>query len=99
MRKPLSERTALVAQTNTVVPGCPQPRGLPGKVFAAAYDKMLDWMSTVGIDNVVHTATASLEDFIEVHSRVPENMVRLRENLPGVVKEIRLTAQRIVELV
>lgn len=63
------------------------------------FDKMLDWMSPLCIDNVVHTATASLEDFIEAHSRVPENMVRLRENLPDVVAEIRRTARRIVELV
>ena len=63
------------------------------------FDKMLDWMSTVGIDNYVHTETASLEGFIKVHSRVEENMVRLRENLPNLVDEIRLIAQRIVELV
>ena len=63
------------------------------------FDKMLDWASTVDVDNVVHTETASLESFIEVHERVAENMMWLRKNLPKLADRIRLTAKSIVELV
>lgn len=74
-------------------------QGIPFVGVEYQFDKMLDWAGTVGIDNVVHTATASLEDFIEAHSRVEANMARLKTTLPLKVAEIKATAKKIVELI
>ena len=63
------------------------------------FNKMLDWAGTVEIDNFIRTDTATLEDFIEAHSRVEENMERLKRTLPGVVQNIRETASKIMDLV
>ena len=74
-------------------------QGIPFVGLEYQFDKMLDWASTVGIDNVVHTRDATLESFIEAHKRVEGNMVRLRETMPLKAAEIRATAKRIVELI
>jgi polysaccharide pyruvyl transferase WcaK-like protein len=63
------------------------------------FNKMLDWSDTVEIDNFIRTDTATLEDFIEVHSRIEENMERLKRTLPRVIQNIRETANKIMDLV
>ena len=62
------------------------------------FDKMLDWTSTVGIDNVIHTGTGTLVDFIEAYYRVQENMAKLRETIPAKTAELRETAKKIIDL-
>ena len=73
--------------------------GIPFVGVEYQFDKMLDWASTVGIDNVVHTRDATLESFIEAHKRVEGNMAKLRETMPLKAAEIRATAKKIVELI
>jgi len=74
-------------------------QGIPFVGVEYQFDKMLDWASTVGIDNVVHTGTDTLVEFIEAYSRVQENMTRLKETIPLKARELRLTAKRIVDLI
>jgi polysaccharide pyruvyl transferase WcaK-like protein len=74
-------------------------QGIPFVGLEYQFDKMLDWASTVGIDNVIHTRDATLESFIEAHKRVEGNMAKLRETMPLKAAEIRATAKKIVELI
>ena len=74
-------------------------QGIPFVGVEYQFDKMLDWASTVGIDNMVNTKDATLEGFIEAHGRVEGNMARLKETIPLKVAEIKATAKRIVELI
>jgi len=74
-------------------------RGVPFVGLEYQFDKMLDWASTVGIDNVIDTRDATLDSFIEAHGRAEVNTVRLREALPAKVAEIKATAKMIVELI
>lgn len=74
-------------------------QGIPFVGVEYQFDKMLDWTSTVGIDNIIHTKDAKLEDFIEAHNRVETNMDILRKTMPQKVKELRETAKNIINLV
>jgi polysaccharide pyruvyl transferase WcaK-like protein len=74
-------------------------QGIPFVGVEYQFDKMLDWVSTVGINNVVHTRDATLEGFIEAHGRVEGNMAKLSWTLPAKAAEIRETAKKIVNLV
>lgn len=74
-------------------------RGIPFVGVEYQFDKMLDWASTVGIDNVIHTKGARLDHFIEAHNRARANSEKLMRVLPGKVAEIKATAKKIVNLV
>jgi len=63
------------------------------------FDKMLDWASTVGIDNHIHTVDMTLDDFIEKFNSVPDNMKRLKKILPSEIQKIRGVAKKIMEIV
>ena len=73
-------------------------QGVPFVGLEYQFDKMLDWASTVGVDNVIHTGTSGLLDFIEAYTHVQENMERLRETIPARTRELKETAKKIVEL-
>ena len=74
-------------------------QGVPFVGVEYQFDKMLDWASTVGIDNVIHTGTSDLDSFINAHERVEANMAKLRSTIPLKAAEIRATAKKIVELI
>lgn len=74
-------------------------QGIPFVGVEYQFDKMLDWASTVGIDNIIHTKTDSLEDFIEAHNRAEANKNILRKTIPQKTKEIKETAKNIINLV
>lgn len=74
-------------------------QGIPFVGVEYQFDKLLDWASTVEVDNFIHTKSATIEDFIEAHSRVEENMERLKRTLPRVVQNVRETARKIMDLV
>ena len=74
-------------------------QGIPFVGVEYQFDKMLDWASTVGINNVIHTGTADLDSFINAHERVEANMAKLRSTIPLKAAEIRATAKKIVELI
>jgi len=74
-------------------------QGIPFVGVEYQFDKMLDWASTVEIDNFIRTDTTTLEDFIEAHIRVEDNMERLKRTIPRVVQNIRKTASKIMDLV
>ena len=63
------------------------------------FEKMMDWASTVGINNFMHTGDLSLETFQRNFEAVPENMKKLRRALPVRIEEINEVAQRIARLV
>lgn len=73
-------------------------QGVPFVGLEYQFDKMLDWASTVGANNVIHTGSAGLVDFIEAYARVQENMGRLRQTIPERARELRETARRIANL-
>ena len=73
-------------------------QGVPFVGVEYQFDKMLDWTSTVGIDNILHTGTGTLVDFIEAYYRVQENMAKLRETIPAKTAELRETAKQIIDL-
>lgn len=73
-------------------------QGIPFVGVEYQFDKLLDWVSTVGINNLVHTGSATLTDFIDAYRRVDANMRHLKAVFPARAKEIRKIAQRIVEL-
>jgi len=73
--------------------------GIPFVGVEYQFDKMLDWAGTVGIDNYIHTADATLDGFIEKFNGVPDNMKQLREVLPSKIREIRGVAKKIMDLV
>ena len=74
-------------------------QGVPFVGVEYQFDKMLDWASTVAIDNVIHTGSAGLVDFIEAYAKVSENMERLRETIPQRTRELKETARKIANLV
>lgn len=74
-------------------------QGIPFVGVEYQFDKMLDWASTVGIDNIIHTGEATLESFIEAHKRAEENKRKLEAILPIKIKEIKDTAKKILELI
>jgi polysaccharide pyruvyl transferase WcaK-like protein len=74
-------------------------QGVPFVGVEYQFDKMLDWTSTVGIDNIIHTKDAKLEDFIDAHDRVESNREILRKTMPKKSQEIRETAKNIINLV
>jgi len=74
-------------------------QGIPFVGVEYQFDKMLDWTSTVGTNNTVHTASATLTDFTDAYRRVGSNMRHLKAVLPRRATEIRDIAKRIVELV
>jgi len=63
------------------------------------FDKMLDWTSTVGIDNYIHTSDMTLDKFIEKFNSVPDNMKQLKKILPSEIQKIRGVAKKIMEIV
>jgi len=63
------------------------------------FDKMLDWASTVGIDNYIHTVDMTLDNFIEKFNSVPDNMKQLKKILPSEIQKIRGVAEKIMEIV
>lgn len=73
-------------------------QGIPFVGVEYQFDKMLDWTSTVGINNLVHTGGATLTDFTNAYRRVEANMRHLRAVIPARAREIRDIAKRIVEL-
>jgi len=73
-------------------------QGVPFVGVEYQFDKMLDWASTVGIDNVIHTGTSGLLDFIEAYTHVQENMAKLKETIPQRTRELKETAKKIVDL-
>lgn len=73
-------------------------QGVPFVGLEYQFDKMLDWASTVGADNVIHTGSAGLGDFIEAYTRVEANMARLARTVPQKAAEIRDAARRIAAL-
>lgn len=62
------------------------------------FEKMIDWASTVNIDNYINTRTATLDTFIEKFHSVPKNMDRLKRVLPLRVREIKDVANAIMRL-
>lgn len=74
-------------------------QGIPFVGVEYQFDKMLDWISTVGIDNVIHTGNATLESFIAAHNRAEENKKKLEMILPIKIQEIKGTAKKILELI
>jgi len=73
--------------------------GIPFVGVEYQFDKMLDWASTVGIDNYIHTADATLDAFIEKFNNVPDNIKRLRNILPTRIDEINKISKKIMELI
>ena len=73
-------------------------QGIPFVGVEYQFDKMLDWTSTVGINNIIHTKGSHLEDFIEAHNRVESNVSILKKTMPKKVKELRETAKNIINL-
>ena len=63
------------------------------------FEKMMDWASTVGINNFMYTNDLSLETFKKNFEEVPQNMKKLRRALPTRIKEINEVAQQIARLV
>lgn len=74
-------------------------QGTPFVGVEYQFDKMLDWASTVGIDNIIHTRDATVESFIDAHGRVEANMKTLRKTLPQKINEIKKTVKEILNLV
>ena len=74
-------------------------QGIPFVGVEYQFEKMIDWAGTVGIDNYIHTKTATLNDFIDAFNRVPQNMRELKTELPTRIKEIHEVVKRIMELV
>ena len=70
-------------------------QGIPFIGVEYQFDKMLDWASTVGIDNVIHMGSAELGDFTEAHARITENMEKLKQTIPQRTQELKETARRI----
>jgi len=62
------------------------------------FEKMVDWMSTVNIDNYINTRNATLDMFIEKFHTVPKNMNILKRVLPLRVQEIKNVASVIMRL-
>ena len=73
-------------------------QGIPFIGMEYQFDKMLDWASTMNIDNVIHTGSAELVDFIETYTRVSENMEKLKQTIPRRAQELKETARRIGEI-
>lgn len=73
-------------------------QGIPFVGVEYQFDKMLDWISTVGISNYIHAQYSTLDTFIGAFQKVSENMERLRSVLPVRVKEIHQVAEKIVGL-
>ena len=74
-------------------------QGIPFVGVEYQFEKMIDWAGTVGVDNYIHTKTATLDDFIDAFNRVPQNMRKLKAELPTKIEEIHEVAERIMELV
>lgn len=74
-------------------------QGIPFVGVEYQFDKMLDWVSTVGIDNYIHTKDVTLESFISAFNRVQRNMDTLKHILPIRIKELHKVAEKIMDLV
>lgn len=73
-------------------------QGIPFVGVEYQFDKMIDWVSTLNMDGYIHTATSTLDDFIEKFEKIPVNTRRLKKNLPKRIEEIKEVVKKIVEL-
>jgi len=73
--------------------------GIPFVGMEYQFDKMIDWASTVGIDNYIHTVDMTLDGFIEKFNSVSDNMKQLKKILPSEIQKIRGVAKKIMDIV
>jgi len=74
-------------------------QGIPFIGLEYQFEKMIDWVGTVDINNYIDTRHATLDLFVKKFYGVSKNMKTLKHNLPPKIKEIQAVAKRIVELV
>lgn len=74
-------------------------QGMPFVGVEYQFGKLLDWYSTVGLTNHVHTKNATLDGFKEVFYKSEESIERLKGVLPIRIKEIRKATEDIMRLV
>ena len=74
-------------------------QGIPFVGLEYQFGKLLDWYSTVGLTDCVHTDNAILEGFKEVFYKSEESTERLKGILPTRITEIRRAVDDIMRLV
>jgi len=74
-------------------------QGIPFVGVEYQFGKLLDWYSTVGLTNYVHTDNATLDGFKEAFYKSEESIEKLKHVLTIRLKEIRKAVDDIIGLV